>query len=70
VAVNVDLNDDVQSAAGVELEAKPIDLSGKIVPKIMITSSNKDVHYLEESVMTPFMVRVRVKLKATVAPGL
>jgi YbbR domain-containing protein len=70
VAVNVDLNDDVQSAAGVELEAKPIDLSGKIVPKIMITSSNKDVHYLEESVMTPFMVRVRVKLRATVAPGL
>ena len=60
----------IVSAADVELEAKPIDLSGKIVPKIMITSSNKDVHYLEESVMTPFMVRVRVKLKATVAPGL
>jgi YbbR domain-containing protein len=70
VAVNVDLSDEVQSSAGAELEAKPIDLSGKVVPRVMISSANKDVHYLEESVVTPFMVRVRVKMKAPVPPGL
>ena len=70
VAVNVDLSDEVQSSAGTELEAKPIDLSGKVVPRVMITGTTPDVHYVDEAVMTPFLVRVRVKLKATVAPGL
>ena len=70
VAVNVDLSDQVQSSAGTEFEAKPIDLSGKVVPRVMITSTKTDVHYVDEAVMTPFLVRVRVKLKATVTPGL
>lgn len=69
VAVNVDLSDEVTSSAGTELDAKPVDLSGKIVPKVMISSSNKDVHYRDEAVLVPFLVRVRVKLKAQVTPA-
>lgn len=66
VAVNLDLSEEVTSPTGTELEGKPIDLSGKVVPKVMISTVEKGVHYKEETVATPFMVRVRVKLKSAV----
>lgn len=69
VAVNVDLDDLVTAPAGNELEAKAVDSTGKVVPKVMISGTNKDVRYLEESVVTPFLIRVRVKIKAAVPPG-
>lgn len=69
VAVNVDLSDDVTSTAGAELEAKPVDQSGKPVQKVMISATGKDVHYQEASLVTPFLVRVRVKMKAPEVTG-
>ena len=68
VAVNVDLTEDVLREGGSELEAKAIDLSGKVVPKVMITRSDRDVHYKDEVVSTPFLVNVQVKLKTPVTP--
>jgi len=69
VAVNVDLSNDVTSTAGAELEAKPVDQSGKPVQKVMISATGKDVHYQEASLVTPFLVRVRVKMKAPEVTG-
>ena len=69
VAVNVDLSDDVTSTAGAELEAKPVDQSGKPVQKVMISATGKEVHYQEASLVTPFLVRVRVKMKAPEVTG-
>lgn len=69
VAVNVDLNDETLKPEGVMLEAKAIDLTGKVVPKVMISPTGKDIHYKEETVAAPYLVRVWIKQKSPVSPG-
>ncbi len=62
VAVSADLNDAIASPEGEELEARAIDASGRVVPRVLITPNNKDVHYREEDLAVPFKIRVRIRL--------